>query len=73
MDSLTNQIVQQLSILPHGKKKALLELLKQNQQAATSHFETEHARWKEDLLSTLVWTEAEINAIQVMEPVEDGH
>jgi len=63
MDTLTNQIVEQLGALPIGKKKALLELLKQEHSPVTSQFMADKESWKKQLLSTSVWTEDEINAL----------
>jgi len=44
MDAITQQIVQQLDTLPLGKKKAFLELLRQEHSPATSQFNTEQER-----------------------------
>jgi len=63
MDAITNQIVQQLDILPIGKKKALLKLLKSEWSNSTVNGKSFYKNWKKQLLTTSVWTEAEINAI----------
>lgn len=41
MDAITHQLVQQLGVLPLGKKKALLELLKQQHSPDTNHFKAD--------------------------------
>lgn len=64
MDAITHQLVQQLGVLPFGKKKALLQLLKQEHFPDTNHLKVEVEAWRKQLLSTSVWTESEINALQ---------
>ncbi len=63
MDAITNQIVQQLDILPIGKKKALLKLLKSEWSTTTVNGKSFYKNWKKQLLTTSVWTDAEIKAI----------
>lgn len=64
MDTLTHQIVQQVSALPFAKKKALFELLKQEHAPAKNPLTANQESWATQLLSTSVWTDAEINALQ---------
>lgn len=64
MDAITHQIVQQLSALPIAKKKALFELLKQEHSPTTNLLKAEQKSWATQLLSTSVWTDAEISALQ---------
>lgn len=64
MDAITQQLVQQLGVLPFGKKKALLELLRQEHSLDKSRRKAEMEDWRRQLLSTSVWTESEINALQ---------
>jgi uncharacterized protein (UPF0216 family) len=63
MDTITNQIVQQINNLPIGKKKALLKLLKSEWSTIAVNGESFYENWKRQLLATSVWTDAEINAI----------
>jgi hypothetical protein len=64
MDAITNQIIQHLNFLPIGKKKALLEFLKiDGLTTGAGEIESFDENWKKQLLTTSVWTEAEINAI----------
>ncbi len=63
MDTITHQIVQQVSALPLAKKKALFELLKQEQAPATNSLKTEQESWATQLLSASVWTDTEIDAL----------
>lgn len=64
MDAITNQIIQHLNILPIGKKKALLEFLKvDGLTTGADEVESFHENWKKQLLTTSVWTEAEIKAL----------
>ncbi len=63
MDALTSQIVQNLSNLPINKKKAILELLKIEIFTGAKHSESFQENWKKELLTTSVWTDAEINEI----------
>ncbi|NUM77913.1 hypothetical protein HUU40_26425 [candidate division KSB1 bacterium] len=64
MDAITQQLVQQLGILPFGKKKALLELLRPEHSPDKSRRKAGMEDWRRQLLSTSVWTESEINAMQ---------
>ncbi len=63
MDSLTSQIVQTVDNLPITKKKAILELLKIEFKTDAKQIESFHERWKKELLTTSVWTDAEVNEI----------
>ncbi len=64
MDALTQQIVQQIDALPFNKKKALLQLLKQEQSSVQDQLANGQEDWKKKLLSTSVWTDAEIQGVQ---------
>ncbi len=63
MDAITSEIVQHLGNLPMSKKKAILELLKTKSLTENKLVESFQEKWKKQLLTMSVWTEAEINAI----------
>jgi len=63
MDTITHQIVQQVSALPIAKKKALFELLKQEHAPAKNPLNAGQESWTTQLLSTSVWTDAEIDVL----------
>ncbi len=63
MDAITNEIVQQINHLPFTKKKTILELLKMEFFADRRPAASFQEQWKKELLTTSVWTEAQINAI----------
>lgn len=64
MDTITRQIVQQVSALPLAKRKALFELLKQDNASTKDPLATGQESWMKQLLSTSVWSDAEIDALQ---------
>ncbi len=64
MDTITHQIVQQVSALPLAERKALFELLKQEHAPAMNSPQPEQESWRAQLLSASVWSDAEINALQ---------
>ena len=59
-DKLSEEVMEQVSKLPLQKKKALLEFLKSDvlQKETQPKINIEH--WKQQLLKTSVWSEAEI-------------
>ncbi len=63
-DMLTKQIIEQLTELPIAKKKAILELIRNDSPTARKHDASFKEQWRKDLLTTSVWTEAEINEIK---------
>ncbi len=62
-DPITQQIIQQLQDLPIVKKKALLELIKEDTSLISRSNQENYERWRKSLLTTSVWTEAEIEEI----------
>jgi len=63
IDTITDQIVQQLNELPIVKKKAILELIKENSSSIKKYNNDSLKTWRKNLLSTSVWTDSEINEI----------
>jgi hypothetical protein len=60
-DILTKQILKQLKELPITKKKAILELIKENDTALKQEKSLE--QWRQKLLKTSVWTDSQIDEI----------
>lgn len=62
-DKLSEEVMEQVNKLPLQKKKALLEFLKSDilQKETQSKINIEH--WKQQLLKTSVWSEADIEEI----------
>jgi hypothetical protein len=61
-DLLTEQIIQKLHDLPFTKKKAILELMKEDFTTILKDSE-ELEKWRNELLNTSVWSESEIENI----------
>ena len=62
IDAITDQIVRQLNDLPIVKKKAILELIRENTSTTQQHKDSLET-WRKNLLSTSIWTDAEIDEI----------
>jgi hypothetical protein len=62
-DILTEQIIHHLKELPIVKKKAILELIKGDSTAMSSNDKAKHEQWRNELLTTSVWTDSEIDEI----------
>ena len=62
-DILTEQIIHHLKELPIVKKKAILELIKEDSTAMPKYDEQKHEQWRNELLTTSVWFDSEINEI----------
>jgi len=60
-DILTEQIIHHLKELPIVKKKAILELIKEDSTAASNNDKEKHEQWRNELLTTSVWYDSEIN------------
>ena len=62
-DTLTEQIIHHLKELPIIKKKAILELIKEDSTATSNNDKEKHEQWRSELLTTSVWSDAEIDEI----------
>ncbi|MFX0139541.1 MAG: hypothetical protein ACFFDN_38220 [Candidatus Hodarchaeota archaeon] len=62
-DILTEQIIHHLKKLPIVKKKAILELIKENSTAMLKYDIEKHKQWRNELLTMSVWSDAEIDEI----------
>ena len=62
-DILTEQIIHHLKELPIVKKKAILELIKEDSTATSNNDQEKHEQWRNELLTTSVWSDSEINEI----------
>jgi len=62
-DILTEQIIHHLKELPIVKKKAILELIKKDSTARLKYDKQKHQQWRDELLKTSVWSDAEIDEI----------
>lgn len=62
-DSLTDLIIQKLNDLPIAKKKAILELIKEDSTQFSQKTHLSLANWREELLKTSVWSDEEIDEI----------
>jgi len=62
-NTLTEQIIHHLKELPIVKKKAILELIKEDSITMSNNDKEKHDQWKNELLTTSVWTDAEINEL----------
>ncbi len=62
-DPITQQIIQHLKDLPIVKKKALLELIKEDIPRISRSNAKNYEQWRKSLLTTSVWTDAEIDEI----------
>lgn len=62
-DTLTEQIIYHLKELPIVKKKAILELIKEDSTATPKYDKQKHEQWRNELLTTSVWSDAEIDEI----------
>jgi uncharacterized protein (UPF0216 family) len=62
-DTLTEQIIYHLKELPIVKKKAILELIKEDSTAMSNNDKEKHEQWRNELLTTSVWSDSEINEI----------
>lgn len=62
-DILTDQIIHHLKELPIVKKKAILELIKEDSTATSNNDKEKHEQWRNELLTTSVWTDSEIDEI----------
>ena len=63
IDTLTNQIIQQLNELPIVKKKAIFELIKENSTVTKKYNKNYQEIWRKELLTTSIWTNSEIDEI----------
>ncbi len=62
-DILTEQIIHHLKELPIVKKKAILELIKEDASAMPKFDKVKHEQWRNELVTTSVWSDAEIEEI----------
>ncbi len=62
-DILTEQIIHHLKELPIVKKKAILELIKEDSRATNHNDKEKHEQWRNELLTTSVWSDSEIDEI----------
>lgn len=62
-DILTDQIIHHLKELSIVKKKAILELIKEDSTATFKNGKEKHEQWRTELLTTSVWSDAEIDQI----------
>ena len=62
-DILTEQIIHHLKELPIVKKKAILELIKEDSATASNNDKEKHEQWRNELLTTSVWSDSEIDEI----------
>ncbi len=62
-DPITQQIIQHLKDIPLVKKKALLELIKEDISRISRSNQENYEQWRNSLLTTSVWTDAEIDEI----------
>lgn len=62
-DILTEQIIQKLNELPIIKKKAILELIKEDSPTISKDNKELSTKWRSELLNTSVWSESEIEEI----------
>jgi uncharacterized protein (UPF0216 family) len=62
-DILTEQIIHHLKELPIVKKKAILELIKEDATAMSNNDNEKHEQWRNELLTTSVWSDADIDEI----------
>jgi hypothetical protein len=62
-DILTEQIIHHLKELPLVKKKAILELIKEDSTATSNNDKEKHEQWRNELLTTSVWSDSEISEI----------
>ena len=62
-DIITEQILKQLEDLPIVKKKAILELIKENDSAPKKINRQSLNQWRNELLKTSVWSDSEIDEI----------
>lgn len=63
IDIIKDQIIQQLNELPIVKKKAILELIKEDSTATKKYNKNHQDIWRKELLTTSVWTNSEIDEI----------
>lgn len=62
-DILAEKIIRELSELPIMKKKAILELIKQDSTTISKDNKEFTTKWRSELLNTSVWSESEIEEI----------
>ena len=62
-DILTEQIIHHLKELPIVKKKAIWELIKEDSTATSNNNKEKHEQWRNELLTTSVWSDAEMNEL----------
>ena len=62
-DILTEQIISHLKELPIVKKKAILELIKEDSTATSNNDKKKHEQWRNELLTTSLWSDSEIDEI----------
>jgi len=62
-DILTEQIIHKLNELPIIKKKAILELIKEDSITISKENRELSTKWRDGLLNTSVWSESEIEEI----------
>ena len=62
-DIITEQILKQLEDLPIVKKKAILELIKENDSVPKKINRQSLNQWRNELLKTSVWSDSEIDEI----------
>ncbi|MBN1155518.1 hypothetical protein JXB12_11430 [candidate division KSB1 bacterium] len=61
-DTWTEQIIKELEDLPIVKKKAILELIKDDSKRIPGDKDF-NKKWRDELLNTSVWSEEEIEEI----------
>ncbi len=62
-DILTKKIIHKLNELPIAKKKAIFELIRENSITAFKENRELGTKWRDELLTTSVWSESEIEEI----------
>ena len=62
-DILTEQIIHHLKELPIVKKKAILELIKEDSTAISNNDKEKHEQWRNELLTTSVWSNDELDEL----------
>ena len=62
-DILTEQIILHLKELLIVKKRAILELIKEDSTVTSNNDKEKHEQWRNKLLTTSVWSDAEIDEI----------
>ena len=62
-DIITEKILKQLEDLPIVKKKAILELIKENDSVPKKINRQSLNQWRNELLKTSVWSDSEIDEI----------